>query len=194
MAHTLTLDLPDPDTPGGGSAGRIELALDEGRIYHVIVGEARTRAALLERLAKVSYAALVPQDGGLIANLPVWENLVLPATYHGNVTHAELETRAQEFLAEFGISGAKFETLCLSIPGHIAQFERRLCAFVRAMLAAPRLLVLDSVFEGLTREEAAKMRQFDTIYRKAYPQGTSVHLTADLHALPELGAHQTLRL
>jgi ABC-type multidrug transport system ATPase subunit len=187
----LALDIREPDS---GSVHHIELELGAGRVYHVIAKTHRTRAAILEQLVQTGFAAIVPADGGLINNLKIWENMVLPAAYHGSPRYAALEERAAAILAKFDIAGDKFSMLCSSLPGNLGRFDRRLCAFVRALLTEPGLLVYDSVYDGLTREETEKVLAFDPTYRHWFPLGTSLHLTADLHVLPDFGAHQSFTL
>jgi len=191
IPERVTLDVPDRvDT----RVHRIELELNAGRVYHAIVARGAVREALIEQLVETGLAAIVPADGGLIGNLKVWENLVLPAAYHGDAQNRELEERAARVFAEFGVSGASFEALCTTLPDHLGRFEQRLCAFVRAMLDGPRIMVYDSLFDGLSREETGKVLAFDRSYHTQYPLGTSLHLTADLPKLPDLGAHGTFHL
>jgi len=152
---------------------RIELELDCGRVYHAIVGNTAVRQTLIERLVDTARAAIVTPDGGLIGNLKLWENLVLPAAYHGGAQNLELEQRAMRLFTQFGISGAGFETLCMTLPDHLGRFERRLSAFVRAMLTEPRIMVYDSLFDGLSREEAGKVLAFDRIFHAQFPLGVS---------------------
>lgn len=173
---------------------RVELELDSGHVYLAIIGSTAVREALIERLVDTGLAAIVPADGGLIGNLKAWENLVLPAAYHGGAQNRELEERATHLFAELGISGADFEKLCTTLPDRLNRFERRLCAFVRAMLTEPLIMVYDSLFDGLTREETGKVLTFDRSFHGRFPLGTSLHLTADLPTLPDLGAHRTFNL
>lgn len=190
-ARSLVLDIP---VSPGGQAQRIELEVNSGHVYHIISETAAIRNEVIARLVHPEGAAVVQADGGLIGNLKVWENLVLPATYHSDARILELEERARGLFAEFGISGARFEQLCTSLPDELNRFERRLCAFVRAMLTEPQLVVYDSLFDGLTREETAKLLHFDRRFHDRVPLGTSLHLTADLPTLPDLGAKRTFHL
>lgn len=185
----VTLDVAE-----GGAVRRVELELNAGHVYHAVIGSTAVREALIERLVDTALAAIVPADGGLIGNLKVWENLALPAAYHGGARNRELEEGATRLFAEFGISGAGFEKLCTTLPDHLNRFERRLCAFVRAMLTEPQIMAYDSLFDGLTREETGKVLAFDRTFHARFPLGTSLHLTADLPTLPNLGAHRTFNL
>ena len=191
VGQRLTLELPEDMA---GKVRRIELELNSGHVYHAIAGTTSLRRAVIERLVDTELAAIVQADGGLIGNLKVWENLVLPAAYHGGAQNRELEERATRLFAEFGISGAGFERLCTTLPDHLNRFERRLCAFVRAMLTEPQIMVYDSLFDGLTREETGKVLCFDRSFHGRFPLGTSLHLTADLPTLPDLDAHRTFHL
>jgi phospholipid/cholesterol/gamma-HCH transport system ATP-binding protein len=179
-----------------GEVPRIELELDSGHVYHAIIRSTALRHAVIERLVDTALAAIVPANGGLIGNLKLWENLVLPAEYHrdGAPRYREQKERAAALYAEFGVSGAGFETLCTTLPDHLGRFERRLSAFVRAMLTEPRIMVYDSLFDGLNREETGKVLAFDRTFHVQFPLATSLHLTADLPTLPDLGSHRTFHL
>jgi len=189
--HRVKLEVPQP---GAADVHCLELELDCGNVYHAIVRSVRMREDIIERLVRTACAAVVPAGGGLIANLKVWENLALPAAYHGAPNYVALERQAAEILAEFDVTGTAFEALCARLPDHLDRFQRRLCAFVRALLTGPRLLVYDALFDGLTREETAKVLAFDAAYRRRLPQGTSLHLSPDRHMLPDVGASRTFHL
>lgn len=189
-ARTLSIAIP----AGSGGQSDIELELGGGHVYHVVTTRGAIRSAIAERLVHAENAAVVRADGGLIGNLKAWENLVLPATYHTDARVLDLEANATQLFAEFGVSGADFERLCSSFPDELDRFERRLCAFVRAMLTEPQFVVYDSLFNGLTREETGKVVGFDRRFHARFPLGTSLHLTADLPTLPDLGAQRTFHL
>lgn len=189
--RSLLIEVSDPDT---AQTHCLELELGSGRVYQAVVHSPRVREDVMEQVARAPFAAIVPASGGLIANLKVWENLALPAAYHGSPHYAELERRAADILAEFDVAGVKFEALCSMLPDHLDRFERRLCAFVRALLTEPRLLLYDSVFDGLNRKQTARVLTFDAAYRRRVPQGTSLYLSADMHSLPDVGASHTFHL
>ena len=190
-ARALSIDIPESHD---GNSQHIELELDGGHLYHVVTARSAIRNAIVERLVDAEGAAVVRADGGLIGNLKAWENLVLPATYHTNARVLDLEANARHLFAEFGVSGADFERLCSRLPEELNRFERRLCAFVRAMLTEPQFVVYDSLFNGLTREETVKVVSFDRRFHERFTRGTSLHLTADLPTLPDLGARRTFHL
>lgn len=173
---------------------RLEIELNRGRAYQAITSSPQIQIELVARLNATGQAAVVPPDGGMIGNLKVWENLVLPRAYHGRPQYAELEARAERIFGEFGITGSGFEELCTGLPDRLDRFERRLAAFVRAMLAEPEIMVYDSLFEGLTRGEVEKALAFDRIFHMHFPFRTSVFVTPDAAMLPDVGAHAIFRL
>jgi ABC-type thiamine transport system ATPase subunit len=101
-------------------------------------------------------------EGGLIANLRVWENLLLPRRARlGPVPEstAELEKRIIEAFAQAGIEEQRTVGLMPQVPDRLSALERIVCALVRCHLAGFRLLVCDRIFdrldEGRTRRVAA---------------------------------------
>jgi phospholipid/cholesterol/gamma-HCH transport system ATP-binding protein len=173
---------------------QLEFELNRGRTYQVITSDPQVHRTLVAQLNDTGLAAVVPPDGGLIGNLKVWENLVLPRAYHGRPRYAELESRAERVYGEFGIVGSAFKTICAGLPDRLDRFERRLTAFARAILAEPEIMVYDSLFEGLTKTDVETLLGFDRVFHMYFPFRTSVYVTPDAAKLPEVGAHRTYRL
>ena len=97
--------------------------------------------ALRRRVAVVDSAA------GLISNLRVLENVLLPAEYHGQGGKGT-EERAFATLEKVGYCGSPME-----IPGHLSLFQKRQAALARAMLMEPELLVYQGMFTDLAEKE-----------------------------------------
>lgn len=115
---------------------------------------------LLGRLGALGYASA---GGGLIGNLRVWENLVLPHdARRGPVRTETTEEMEEQIIEAFGIASVGEErTLGLmpQTPDRLSAFERILCALVRCHLSGFQLLVCDRIFdrldEGRTRRVSA---------------------------------------
>ena len=175
--HPASLSLALPRRPQDGADGRrLEITLDRGRTYRLVVPDSAQRRAIVSQLDACGIAALVPASGRLIANLKVWENIVLPLAYRGAVSTSELEARAAGVFAELGYSPEQVRDLAIRLPDQLGTLERRLVAFVRAMLAEPEVLVLDSVADGLTRSDAARAFALGAIYLRRFPFRTVVHI------------------
>lgn len=184
--HGSTFAIDLPQTPAGGQTARrrLELVLDQGRTYRLIAAPAGRRQAILSELEACGLAAVVPSSGRLIANLKVWENIVLPLAYRGTPSMPELEACASALFAEFGYCGESGRALASRLPDGLSLFERRLVAFVRALLAAPEVLVLDAVAQGLARAEAASALAFSAAFLRHFPFRTAVHIEPER---PEAG-------
>jgi predicted ABC-type transport system involved in lysophospholipase L1 biosynthesis ATPase subunit len=178
----------------GSSERRLDLDFDAGQRYRAIVSRPSLKAQLMRKLGEAAPLAIVGARGGLIGNLKVWENLVLPIAYRGEARLDELETRAEKLFHELGVLRERFAALCALLPDRLSEFERRLAAFVRAMLAAPQIMVYDGLFDGLTRAEIEKAASFDRLFRLHFPRGTAIYVDAEDPMLPALSAYPTFHL
>jgi predicted ABC-type transport system involved in lysophospholipase L1 biosynthesis ATPase subunit len=178
----------------GSGERRLELELDAGQRYHAIVPRPSLKTQLMRKLGDTAPVAIVAARGGLIGNLKVWENLVLPIAYRGEARLDELETRAGKLFADLGVLRERFAELCALLPERLSEFERRLAAFVRAMLAEPQIMVYDGLFEGLTRAEIDKAASFDRLFRLHFPFRTAIYVDTEDPMLPALSAYPTFHL
>ena len=63
--------------------------------------------------------------------------------------------------------------LLLKLPDQLSLYEKRLVGFVRAILMSPELIIYDSMNEGLSRRELARVVKFDKVFRLYFPFRTS---------------------
>ena len=108
---------------------------------------------------------------GLINNLNAWENIALPAAYHGKPPLAEVAVVAGEVLSVFGIEPRAFLN---RVPDELGKLERKIAAFARLMIARPELAIIESLNDGLNRAECARVAGFEQEYRRRHPAGTLV--------------------
>lgn len=106
---------------------------------------------------------------GLINNLNAWENISLPAAYHGRPSLAEVAAITQEVLAVFGVEPRGF---LVRVPDELGRLERKIAAFARLMIAGPELAIIESLDDGLSRAECARVAGFEQEYRRRHPAGT----------------------
>src|SRR6185295_3457584 len=90
--------------------------------------DARGRERLRRRVGAVS------REVGLITSLNAWENISLPAAFHGTTPLAEVAELALAVLSRFGADAEKF---LAQLPDDLDVVERRLAAFVRLLVEAP---------------------------------------------------------
>ena len=108
---------------------------------------------------------------GLINNLNAWENISLPAAYHGKPPVAEVASIAHEVLGVFGVEPRSFLN---RVPDELGKLERKIVAFARLMIAGPELAIIESLDDGLSRAECARVAGFEQEYRRRHPAGTLV--------------------
>ena len=128
---------------------------------------ARGREGLRRRVGAVSPIV------GLINNLNAWENISLPAAYHGSPPMERVAEIAGEVLERFGAEPQEF---LARLPDELGVLERKIAAFVRLLVAAPELVVFDALDDGLSRQEAASVNRFEAEYRSRQPMGTLLYV------------------
>jgi len=108
---------------------------------------------------------------GLINNLNAWENIALPAAYHGKPPLAEVAAITHEVLGVFGVEPRGYLN---RVPDEMGKLERKIAAFARLMVAGPELAIIESLDDGLSRAECARVAGFEQEYRRRHPAGTLV--------------------
>jgi phospholipid/cholesterol/gamma-HCH transport system ATP-binding protein len=95
-------------------------------------------------------------DRGLLANLPLFENVALPLRYHYGAVLGEeaICDRVRSVLAELEIEG--FSTL---MPARANQSVRKRALLARALLLEPMLLLFDEPQAGLVPAEQELVRR-----------------------------------
>jgi ABC-type transporter Mla maintaining outer membrane lipid asymmetry ATPase subunit MlaF len=129
----------------------------------------QTRARLRRRIAAVSPIV------GLLTNLNVWENVSLPAAYHGMPPLEHVAALAGEVPARFGIEAQPF---LARLPEELDALEVKVAAFIRLLVAGPELALVDAVGEGLSRDERARASLFEAEFRARLPGATLLFVDA----------------
>lgn len=125
--------------------------------------------------------AVVYRTGGLISNLKVWENLVLPLEYFSLYPPDEIEERGSAALARVGYTGGLME-----LPGHLSLYARRQVGLARALLLDPRLVIYDDILTGLSAEQRSALAAVVEAFHRESPGRTSLFFTADDEAVREI--------
>ena len=100
----------------------------------------------------------VPANGGLLSNLNGWENISLPVAFHAPQKLDGAFAEVQALLEELGGVDAG---LLAKLPDDMTPHERRVAAYIRALLEAPDLLVVEE-----------RANRFAEVYRARCPAGT----------------------
>jgi ABC-type transporter Mla maintaining outer membrane lipid asymmetry ATPase subunit MlaF len=110
---------------------------------------------------------------GLMANLNAWENIALPAAYHGAPPLEQVAGLAYEVLSAFDAEPRSF---LARLPDELSVLERKMATFVRGLVAAPELMVFDALEDGLSATECRHVARFEAEYRARAPQGTVLYV------------------
>jgi len=128
---------------------------------------ARKRATLRARIGALSPVV------GLIGNLNAWENISLPASYHGRPPLPDVALLAHQVLGGFGLAPREVFS---KLPEELGPLERKVTALARLLVAPPELVVMDALEEGLTHAECACVSRFEAEYRARRPDGTLLYV------------------
>ena len=124
-----------------------------------------------ERQALARRVGFVPASGGLMSSLNAWENISLPLGYHAP---RKLRGAHEEVRALVDEIGGVDDDLLAKLPEDMTLYERRLAAYLRALLESPDLLVMESLGAGLGPAKRERAARFAEVYRKRCPGGTFV--------------------
>ena len=127
----------------------------------------RERQRLRARIGAVSKVV------GLMSNLNAWENISLPAAYHGRPPLEDVVTLAHEVLSAFGAEPRGF---LARIPDELTTLERKIAEFIRVLVTAPELMLFDALDEGLSPSECKPVAHFESVYRAYQPAGTVLYI------------------
>jgi len=115
-------------------------------------------AATLKLRRQVGYAT---GNAGLISNLKVWENILLPQLARGLAsTDEEIERLEERLVAILGAAGYHEEWIHDNLresPDRLTDFEKIACGLARCHLAGFRVLVGDSLFGAVDSVRAARL-------------------------------------
>ena len=137
----------------------------------VLFGADVARLGEAEREALMRRVGFVPANGGLMSSLNGWENISLPLAYHAPHKLSAAVGEVQALLAELGGVDDK---LLAKLPEDMTLYERRVAAYVRALLERPELLVAENLAAGLGPTKRKRAARFAEVYQARCPGGTFV--------------------
>jgi phospholipid/cholesterol/gamma-HCH transport system ATP-binding protein len=163
-----------------------------GRVF--LLGEDLYAISDRDRIRLFRRIGVAPESGGLISNLKVWENILLPAWYHRGSTAAQVEARVVRTFRQMDFSEGGVRTLMGRLPDQLTVFERRLAVMLRAMLMEPDIMVYDFLFSGLDRDAAARLLGLTEQFHRDRAGRTSLYLCPDDAFCERIRADATVRV
>ena len=183
--------------PPADEAGEDRLWINAGGVHRVqTAGKARLLEALLElkppqgarlvvlgtdvgalraaqRNALRARIAFLPADGGMLSSLNAWENIVLPLAFHKPGKLRGVAERVYTLLAGLGAEPGE---LLPKLPEAMTLYEKKLAGYVRILLEAPELVLVEDLTGGLNAAEYDGTAGFFAAFHALCPQGTFVQL------------------
>lgn len=132
---------------------------------------------------------IVLNNGGLISNLKVWENIMLPAMYHTDQSQETIEKNTTDFLEKIG-----YDENLEVLPGHLPSYKRKLVGFTRAVLMDPDIMIYDSIFDGLSLSLKNKMISAIDLFHKSKRGRGSLFLTSNENSANQIKTGKVYKL
>jgi ABC-type transporter Mla maintaining outer membrane lipid asymmetry ATPase subunit MlaF len=126
-----------------------------------------------ERLELQRRVGFVPANGGLQSSLNAWENISLPLAYHSPRKLGGALAEVRRLLDDLG---GVDDNLLAKLPEDMTLYEKRLAAYIRALLEKPELLLAENLAAGLGPTKRRRAARFAEVYQAHCPGGTFVQL------------------
>jgi len=97
-------------------------------------------------------AAWVAANGGMISNLRIWENIVLPLWYHLWREPEEAEQKVAQWLEVLGLEAHAHAKFMEAQPYSVELWQLKLAGLARALVLSPLVLVVDAALFDNIRE------------------------------------------
>jgi ABC-type iron transport system FetAB ATPase subunit len=139
----------------------------------VLLGAEVNALSSEERITLRARLAFLAATGGLLSNLNAWENIILPLGCH----HAErLQGIAMEVHALITELGGEPKMLLGKLPEEMTLLEKKIAGFVRILLEAPDLVLVENFAAGMDNAGRMRIPYFANTYHARHPGGTFVQL------------------
>jgi len=125
--------------------------------------------------------AVVYPGGGILSNLNVWDNLVLPLEYHLRLPAHEVQARGRAALDRVGFTAGLG-----ALPAQLSLYQRRQLGLARATLTDPRLVVYNALLSGLSSSEKGVLVAAAVAFHHERPGRSSLFLTPNGEQIADL--------
>ena len=139
----------------------------------VLLGAEVNALSMEERIALRGRLAFLAAAGGLLSNLNAWENIILPLGCHHPERLQGIAVEVHALVTELGESP---QTLLGKLPEEMTLLEKKITGFVRILLEAPDLVLVENFAPGLDSAERMRIPYFAATYHARHPLGTFVQL------------------
>lgn len=117
----------------------------------------------LEDTVRGPKLGFVFQNGGLLENTPLFDNVALPVRYHEAPPEAAVRERVMAALALVGL-----DDMSARFPYQISSGQQRLTALARALVIGPELVYVDDLHRGASAETWERFVEVMAHAKRAY--------------------------
>lgn len=109
-------------------------------------------------LKLLSRIGVIWRYGGLISNLKVWENIILPMNYSAQSTKSiteqrNIEERIINIFKQLGFEEDYLPELMGKIPAQLTIYEKKTISIIRSILMDPDIMIYDSLFHEIEQDK-----------------------------------------
>lgn len=152
-----------------------------GESYALACDDAQAAVLLADLHAQhAGQAVVLDFRTSLLSNLRVWENLILPAWYHGHAELAELERRVVQALRPFKLDDEGVAALLDGLPAALSAARKQELVLLRTLVLAPRYVLVEPAWLRRVRQTPLGAELWQAI------EATSVVLQLGEGAAPDL--------
>lgn len=148
----------------------------EGTLY--LLGKDVWSLEFTQALSLYRSVGIIPADGGIISNLKVWENIVLPVWYHKGRSPGQVEDEVIDIYIRLGFDRSQLPDYLSKQSELLPAYEKRIIAMVRSMLMEPKVMVYDSLFSGVNQQMGQRIFELTDKFQTENPDRTTVYLSS----------------
>lgn len=137
---------------------------------------------------------VILEDGGVISNLKVWENITLAVWYHMGKKPADTEDKIIDIFEQIGINPSYLIEYMGKLPGPLPTYQKKIIGLVKSMLMEPELMLYDSIFEGMDIEMINRLIRLTEKFHLEKSGRTSVYITSSELSMKDVKADTILKI
>lgn len=119
------------------------------------------------------HIGFVFQEGGLLNNLNVFENIALPLLYHAKMSKSSVENLTNDIIDQFNLNNVRDKH-----PGRLSYGQKKFVGLARAFALNPEILFLDEPTTNIDMDSADKVIEMIRTY--VILGGTVISVTSDM--------------
>ena len=158
-----------------------------------LFGQDLSQLARDDRLQALSRIGIIPQDGGLLTALPVWNNVLLPRQFQIHRHQESITGEFQEAVRFCQGACAPVDEWMRLLPDYVSQYQRRIAAFIRLMLFRPAVCIYENLTSNLPARQKESLLALTRRFHQEQTGRISIYLEFDPELLADRWSGSLLR-